>query len=369
MVLKMKYSGIRLFYNLILFFGITACQVGEKHGTPVIEWENGKAVGVFIPFHLIEDIPEDLLFDHLTIHLTGTEQPAIPGELRINDKDYYYAPIIPFTRGLNYEIRLKGDAITTFEIPIPDPAEAPQVVSVYPSSDTLPENLLKFYFQFSKPMREGQSQKHIVLLKNKSDTLFHTFLDLQPELWDEKGEWLTLWLDPGRIKRDLQPNQQLGAPLEKGVWYRLVIDGPWQDKEGSKLAASWSKDFFVSGRDSQSPVPEKWTLVSPDEGTRDTLRIEFNESLDYVLATEAIVISDKEGNVIPGEISLGRKESVFKFTPRNSWPRGEYRLQAEVRLEDLAGNNLDRLFDRDVSTRETRPVKTREIYMRTFTIE
>ena len=41
-----------------------------------------------------------------------------------------------------------------------------------------------------------------------------TFLDLQPELWNAEGTVLTLWLDPGRIKRDLIPNKELGIPLK-----------------------------------------------------------------------------------------------------------------------------------------------------------
>jgi hypothetical protein len=304
----------------------------------------------------------------LTVKLSDSSgRSAIFGESVVRDKDVLFRPLIPFTRGLAYEVRFKDKLLARFQIPEPLSSEAPRVVSIYPSSDTLPENLLKFYFVFSKPMREGQSLKHVVLLKNRRDTLPQTFLDLQPELWDVEGKWLTLWLDPGRIKRDLQPNQQLGTPLEKGVWYRLAINDLWQDKEGGRLAGSWSKDFFVSARDSQSPAPERWMLVPPGRGTRDPLRIKFNESLDYVLATEGIFITDKQGHVVPGEISLGKKESELKFTPHNLWIKGVYQLQAEVRLEDLAGNNLERLFDREIS-KEGIKVSGKN-YIRTFSVD
>ena len=77
----------------------------------------------------------------------------------------------------------------------------------------MPENLLKIYLRFSHPMREGQSDKYISLIKNGKDTLPDVFLNLQPELWNEDRTVLTVWLDPGRIKRDLQPNLKLGNPL------------------------------------------------------------------------------------------------------------------------------------------------------------
>ena len=83
-------------------------------------------------------------------------------------------------------------------------------MAIYPTQDTVPENLLKIYLQFSKPMREGQALRHIELLKNNRDTLPGVFLDLQPELWNVDRTTLTVWLDPGRIKRDLQPNGPIG---------------------------------------------------------------------------------------------------------------------------------------------------------------
>ena len=61
---------------------------------------------------------------------------------------------------------------------------------------------------FSQPMQEGVSAEHICLVKGEKDTLKNVFLDLQPELWNHDRTMLTLWLDPGRIKRDLQPNRQ-----------------------------------------------------------------------------------------------------------------------------------------------------------------
>ena len=47
------------------------------------------------------------------------------------------------------------------------------------------------------------------------------FLTLETELWNADHTELTLWLDPGRIKKDLIPNQKLGIPIKNGNSYEL----------------------------------------------------------------------------------------------------------------------------------------------------
>ena len=38
---------------------------------------------------------------------------------------------------------------------IKDKLDVPYVEAIYPKNDSIPENVLKFYIQFSQPMREG----------------------------------------------------------------------------------------------------------------------------------------------------------------------------------------------------------------------
>ena len=91
-------------------------------------------------------------------------------------------------------------------------------------------------------MQEGDELKHIHLIKDGRDTLSSVFLDL--ELWNNERTMLTLWLDPGRIKRELQPNKLLGPPLIKGSHYQLLIDKDWQDAEGILLKEKLGEEFF-----------------------------------------------------------------------------------------------------------------------------
>ena len=39
---------------------------------------------------------------------------------------------------------------------------------------------------------------------------------------------------------------------------------------------------------------------------------------------------------------------MLVFTPKRQWLSGYYTLEIEPRLEDVAGNNLERLFDKDL---------------------
>lgn len=363
MVLKKnKHSWIRLVVSLILFFGISSCAVKESDETISVQWEHEQATGILISRDYLKNVPADSLSAAITVHLSDSlNRPAILGEVTILRKNILFEPIIPLPRGLSYEVRIGGKALTKIEIPHLSSSDAPRLLSVYPSCDTVPENLLKFYFVFSKPMREGQALKHIFLVKNNGDTLFQTFLDLQPELWDRDGKQLTLWLDPGRIKRDLQPNQRMGLPLEKGTNYRLVVNNLWQDTRGVKLSGQWSRNFFASGSDKESPDLKKWTVTIPSPDTREPLLVGFTESLDYVLSKQTIRIVNENGIVVSGEIELNQNESGLRFTPDEPWQKDTYHLKSESRLEDLAGNNLDRLFDQEISAGASKQPKSHQL--------
>src|SRR4051794_22725144 len=78
------------------------------------------------------------------------------------------------------------------------------ITRVSPSGDVLPENLLKFYIEFSAPMGRGESYEHIHLLDDRGKPLDLPFLELGEELWDPTGTRFTLFFDPGRIKKGLK---------------------------------------------------------------------------------------------------------------------------------------------------------------------
>src|SRR5687768_10047886 len=190
---------VSVIFSLTLSFFV-CCQRGTENVSISLNSKNDKAIGITIRGI---QIPERELASRLTIQLVQPgERVPVLGEFKLDDGEVNFEPLVPFTRNLKYELLLDDKLIGKIQIPTGEFAR-PQLVGIYPSNDTLPENLLKMYFEFSMPMVEGRSLKYITLLRDDRDTLENTFLNLQPELWNADGTVLTLWLDPGRIKREL----------------------------------------------------------------------------------------------------------------------------------------------------------------------
>ena len=91
--------------------------------------------------------------------------------------------------------------------------------------------------------------------------------------------------------------------------------------------------------------------------------IELHEPMDYALLKDAVRLLDFRGKPVDAELSLEYGESVLMYTPARPWPSGYYSLEIEPRLEDLAGNNLERLFDKDLLTDTARKkITTKRVF-------
>lgn len=363
---------IRVCLLPVLIFSFLLIRCGnrdEKHEPDVpaitILWEKNKAAGLVISRELLADTPVDSIDKWLQVHLAiGSSSPAILGRYIVGKNEVEFIPLIPLTPGLKYEVTLKGKPIGQTEIDRIVGSKLPEVVEIYPTADTVPENLLKLYVEFSKPMQEGKALDYIRLVKN-GDTIPDVFLDLQPELWNKESTILTIWFDPGRIKRDLQPNLAMGPPLKKGLQYQLVIKPGWPDKEGAVCVYSYTRLFFTTIRDGISPDPAKWIIEVPKPESDQPVEVVLHESLDYMLLKNAIHVTDDKGKDVPGSIDVKNKERSIEFTPSSPWKAGNYILEVESRLEDLAGNNLDHPFDNDLTQKQQ---KQKEVVKRTFQI-
>jgi hypothetical protein len=351
--ISLYHSCKLILFSLTLFVGCAQRRETSKAGLS-IRWKNGQATGLSIPLSLLKTISRDEISESVKVQLAkpGTKT-AIWGDYKISKDTLVFEPLIPFTGGLRYEVVFEKKVLADIEIPTS--TDIPVLSGIYPSQDTLPENLLKLYFVFSRPMVEGHSLQYISLLNQQGDTLPRTFLNLQPELWNAEKTILTLWLDPGRIKRDLQPNKLLGTPLRQGERYKLVVSNQWPDDRGTTLNQNYTKNFVVTTRDNTSPSTNHWQLKTPQKGTLQPLEVSLKETLDYILLQNAVQVADRQGQPIEGSIQLSDEERKWKFIPLKPWLIGQYTLQIEARLEDPAGNNLNRLFDRDITNTKNTP--------------
>ena len=286
--------------------------------------------------------------------------PAMLGTYRVADGLIRFQPSFPLEPGVTYRAVFRPanlpdatdhrspDVVSTFRLPTKHRQPGTVVARIYPSGKVLPANLLKFYVHFSAPMRRGHIYEHIQLHDEAGHLVELPFLEIDEELWNPEMTRLTLFIDPGRIKRGVQPLEEIGPVLEPGKGYTLIIDRAWQDAEGNPLKESYRKPF-KSGPPVRKPLlTAAWKVTSPRAGSRRPVRIRFPAPLDHALAQRMIQITDRDSRLVPGRTSLADSEREWSFTPEKPWPAGLYRVVVQTAIEDLAGNNIGKPFEVDL---------------------
>jgi hypothetical protein len=190
--------------------------------------------------------------------------------------------------------------------------EPARVVAIHPDVDVVPLNLLKVYVEFDRPIAEGRV------------TVGPTDLFVQDlELWSRDRRRLTCLVEPGRIKRGMSD----GYPLHEGGELTVHVEG-----RGVPAAV---RTYRVGPPLTSRVDPDAWQV---DRGTALTLR--FGRPLDQALLEHAIAA--------PGTIEHGA--TWWRVTPA---PDAVY---VDTGLEDVAGNSIRRVFDRDLTRRDDDPL-------------
>ena len=290
----------------------------------------------------------------------GTEPLPMLGEHLVEGSLLRFVPAYPLEPGLRYravfdagrlpgaDSAVAGKVASAFQVPVQPERATTTVTQVYPSSDLLPENLLKFYVHFSAPMSRGNIYEHIRLLTEANQPVELPFLELAEELWSKDMMRLTLFIDPGRIKREVKPLEEIGPALVSGRRFMLIIGGNWKDANGNRMKHSFMKRFSVGPPDRDPPDPRRWGYEAPPIRTREPLAVDLAKPMDSALALRMIHIVDASGRAIPGQPYLTERERIWKFLPQQSWKAGHYLLVVESTIEDLAGNNIGKPFEVDL---------------------
>jgi len=287
--------------------------------------------------------------------------PPILGSYRIEGEALIFQPRFPLQPGLRYRavFTSASEPITLrIDIPRSEAIVSTTVEQVYPTTDRLPENQLKFYLHFSAPMSRGEAYSRIHLLDERGNPVDFPFLELDEELWNREGKRLTLLFDPGRIKRGLVPYEEVGSSIKEGETYTLVIDRDWRDARGKSLKQNFKKVFTVVAADRETPDPESWLLTAPQAGSVQPLSLEFPEPLDHGLLMRLLEVLEPQGDFVEGSIQVDRHETRWQFTPQDPWKAGDYSLSVDTTLEDLAGNRINRPFEVDVFERVEERITT-----------
>ena len=101
--------------------------------------------------------------------------------------------------------------------------------------------------------------------------------------------------------------------------------------------------------------PRSWTLSVPPAGTFEPLQVAFGRPLDHGLLARCLRVSGPGGQLIDGTARIGREERSWRLVPHGTWASGSHQLIVAPVLEDLAGNSVSRVFDRDLTRPEDQP--------------
>jgi hypothetical protein len=254
-----------------------------------------------------------------------------------------------------FEVGADQSILQEFDVPQVQ-VQRSQVMQIYPTSDRLPANLLRFYIYFSEPMLRGEALQHIRLLDESGNTVPDVFLETGEELWNPESTRLTILLDPGRVKTGLRAHSDLGRALTVGRSYRLVIDSSWQDAQEQRLKTSFTKDFSITSEIDASPSIAGWQSEIPQSGTRDPLRLRFPLPLDHLSLLTRIQVLNGERVSLSGKVDIGGQETLWQWTPDHPWQENTYTIKVNPTLEDIAGNNLFGLFDQPSHRDRTLPL-------------
>ena len=308
-------------------------------------------------FHIHADAAEGLGWREL---------PPVQGSYRFTNNRLVFEPLFPLQAGVNYHAvfepakAVRPPAGTSFDVietilRIEKPKAKPETIvsQVYPTANSLPENLLKFYLHFSTPMSQGNVYNHIHLLNAGGKKLDLPFLEVDEELWNPDGTRLTILFDPGRIKSGLLPREQDGPVLQEGQSYTLKIDVTWPDAAGVPLKKGFTKKFIVTAPDVGMPSPARWKITAPEASSINPLTLDFPEPLDHALLQRLLWIEDSRKHTVEGQVQIRNVERQWAFVPNQAWKDGDYRVVIGTGLEDLAGNNVARPFEVDRVQRPT----------------
>jgi hypothetical protein len=291
----------------------------------------------------------------------GSTPPPVAGRYAIVGPVLRFTPMFPFDEGRQYDVVLDRGFMPPNARMVPDPhdavtavvgrpavARSPSTVvtQVYPSSDVLPANQLRMYLHFSAPMDWRSGYDYVKLVDERGQEVVDAFLPLDADFWNDDRTRYTVFFDPGRVKRGILPNRQMGRALEAGRRYTLVVKREWRDGHGLPLKEEYRRDFRAGPAIERALSMTEWRIAAPEAGTRDPLTVTFPNPLDRGLLARALGAA-RNGRVVEGQATIEDAETRWSFAPRDPWAPGDHDLVALSFLEDLAGNRVGRAFEVD----------------------
>lgn len=197
-------------------------------------------------------------------------------------------------------------------------ASPPSLRGLYPSAELVPENLARLGVCYSQ-VEDGHLPR--------------------AALEDGRGQSIELPVSSIAGLSGCYTAQVTRGSLRSGGRYRLVLTVEWTDAAGELVTSRQRKDFRAGPADRQRPDPKRWRIAAPDPDTDDTLTVDFDEPLDYLLFQGSLTLLGPTGPVA-GHPGFTKEETRWVFEPESPWLAGAYRLVIASSLTDLAGNRV-----------------------------
>ena len=143
-VLQKKIKFLLVFFCATFFFNCV------QESPPVeftINYKQGK--GTSVNFKGEES-------SEYSVFLRKNDLAPILGTFTSEKGIYTFTPVVAFTFGETYDVNKNDKHIGSFTLDKLSIGAAPELIAIYPSSDTVPQNLLKMYFVFSEPMQHSK---------------------------------------------------------------------------------------------------------------------------------------------------------------------------------------------------------------------
>ena len=290
-----------------------------------------------------------------SIQLPAVTDISVAATFTVTADGLDIVPTFPLDPGRSYVVRLDpaklpvprsgAPVITTLTMPAAAAGAATVVSHIYPSSAVWPENTLRFYLHFSGPMSSTSAVGHVRLVDAHGTEITDVLLDVDVDLWNTDYTRRTVLFDPGRVKRGIRPNRELGRALISGQRYAIVVSTTWKDAAGNPLGQEFRHTFTAGPAVEAALTPGTWSIGPTVAGTREPVVLQFPWSLDEGLLHRAVGVTAADGTVLDGVITISDHERRWTFTPTHVWAAAPHSLVVLTLLEDASGNRVGEPFE------------------------
>jgi hypothetical protein len=218
-------------------------------------------------------------------------------------------------------------------------------VQVFPQSEVVPANILRWHFVFNRPVAVDRWIESVRLVDDQGDPVEHAFLDLPEGLWNTEGTVLTIMMHPGRIKSGVGVVGE-GLTLGIGRTCSIVVNLAGFALEEDHLTREHVHSFTAATEVGSALSAEDWIVRLPQAGTFAPLEVEFGRLMDIMSVQASLRVVDEGGVPISADIAMQNDDKWVLIKPLQPWPAGKIAILPMHDLEDVTGQRLGDAFER-----------------------